>query len=345
MLSVVFGASSGLQPERAPIQSKELKPGQTSPQTRSGEFQEDLNSIDVKDSKFPPVQVTLLERTEGKNAVYFSEHLRVTFRPGDPQDLYVILPAALKNPPVVLYIYSYPETVARFQMEQWALSAVAQGYAAIGFSSGIMGDATNHDLSREKFLIQFPQNLLRAAHDIQLVLNYLATRGDLNLAAVGMYAAGSGGSAGILASAADSRIKVLDVFGPWGAWPEFFANSSIIPLGKRDTFLKPEYLQSLAKFDPVAWFPKCRARSVRIQDVRQQDLVPGGAQQKIEDAAPDFAEVNQFEDSRVLLEMQGAGRVFGWTQAQLRPDAKPQTVAEKSKRIHYYAGKGHTIAE
>jgi hypothetical protein len=345
VLIAVLIPSSALQSKQILAQDLQKNTARSPRQIEFSDFQEDLNSIDVKASKFPAPDVALLERTNGKNGVYHSEHLRVTFRPRVPQDLYVILPVAARNPPVVLYMYSYPETVARFQLEQWVLSAIGQGYAAVGFSSGVSGDAAIHGLTKEEFLAQFPQNLLRSAHDIQLVLNYLAGRGDLNIDRVGISASGSGASAAILAAAVDSRIKVLDVFDAWGAWPEFFAKSSVVPADKRTSLVTPEYLQSLAWSDPVAWFPKCRARSVRLQDVRQQELVPIAAQLKIEDASPGFAEVNQFEDHRILLEMQGPGRIFGWVQSQLLPDAKPQTAAEKAKRTHYFVGKGHTISE
>lgn len=343
VLSADILAWSGLRTENVRPQIQEKKP--TSKQNKSNEFHEDLKSLAVQDSNFLPPKLTLLERTEGKNARYHTEHFRVIFRPGEPQELFVILPEGVKNPPIGLYMFSYPETVARFQSELWAQSAVGRGHAAIGFSSGVSGDGANRSLSRDEFLKELPKNLVQSSHDIQLVLNYLASRGDLNLDRVGVYGSGSGASAAILASAADSRIKVLDVFNPWGAWPEFFAKSSMAPAERRDSFVKPEFLQSVAGCDPVAWFAKSRARSVRIQDVRQQDWVPTGAQERIEDAAPAFAEVNQFEDYRILLEMQGSGMVFSWIQEQLLPDAKPQTVVEKSKRTHYFVGKGHTLGE
>src|SRR5262249_14307011 len=160
-------------------------------------------------------------------------------------------PKGVQNPPVVVYLYSYPETVARFEVEPWILSAVGQGYAAVGFSSGVTGDGENRALPRDVFFGRLGTNLVRSAHDIQLVLDFLASRRDVNLDRVGLFGSGSGAAAAILASAVDSRIKVLDLYGPWGAWPEFFTNSSFLLAEKRGAFVTTEYLESLAWIDPV----------------------------------------------------------------------------------------------
>src|ERR1035441_1223230 len=49
-------------------------------------------------------------------------------------------------------------------------------------------------------------SLALTVHDVQMVLNYLETRGDLDMSRVGMFGQGSGGAIAVLAAAADSRI-------------------------------------------------------------------------------------------------------------------------------------------
>src|ERR1700730_1880864 len=48
------------------------------------------------------------------DGVYTHEVTRVQWRPGDPIDLYIIKPVSIKNPPVILYLYSYPFETDRF---------------------------------------------------------------------------------------------------------------------------------------------------------------------------------------------------------------------------------------
>src|SRR5208282_3326978 len=48
------------------------------------------------------------------DGVYTHELTRVQWRPADPIDLYIIKPVGVKNPPVILYLYSYPFETDRF---------------------------------------------------------------------------------------------------------------------------------------------------------------------------------------------------------------------------------------
>jgi len=68
---------------------------------------------------------------------------------------------------------------------------------------------------REWFISELQESLAASAHDVQMVLDYLATRIDLEMSRVGMFTQGSGASIGILTSAVDPRIKVLDALDPW----------------------------------------------------------------------------------------------------------------------------------
>jgi cephalosporin-C deacetylase-like acetyl esterase len=78
---------------------------------------------------------------------------------------------------------------------------------------------------KESFLSELQECLATSAHDVQMVLNYLAARGDLDMSRVGMFGQGSRAGIAILASAADPRIKVLDVLDPWGDWPTWISTS------------------------------------------------------------------------------------------------------------------------
>jgi acetyl esterase/lipase len=70
------------------------------------------------------------------------------------------------------------------------------------------------------FVSELQEALATSTHDVQMVLNYLAKRGDLDMSRIGMFGQGSGGAIAILSAAADSRIVALDVLDPWGDWPD-----------------------------------------------------------------------------------------------------------------------------
>jgi acetyl esterase/lipase len=187
------------------------------------------------------------------------------------------------------------------------------------------------------------ESLASSVHDVQLILNYLAGRGDLDTSRVGMFGQGSGGTIAILASAADPRITALDVLTPWGDWPDWLQTSKLVPGAERANYLTPEFLALAAPLDPVKWLPQSKARSVRIQNVRHDGVVPDVCEERVESAAPEFAEIDQYGDSRAFYPYAVGGKIFDWLIAQLQPGAKPQEVADKSQQVHYFPAKAEPI--
>jgi hypothetical protein len=139
---------------------------------------------------------------------------------------------------------------------------------------------------REWFLSELQESLGKSAHDVQMVLTYLNARGDLDMSRVGMFAQGSGASIGILASAVDPRIGVLDVLDPWGDWPTWMATSPFVPEDERANYVKPEFLQKAAAVEPVEWLPRIQARKFRFQDAVFEAKTPKAAKEKLRAAVP-----------------------------------------------------------
>ena len=83
---------------------------------------------------------------------------------------------------------------------------------------------------------------------------------------VGMFAQGSGASIGILASAVDPRIRVLDALDAWGDWRNWMKTSPFVPEEERAQYVQPEFLKKAAALDPVDWLPKIQAKKFRLQD-------------------------------------------------------------------------------
>jgi len=72
---------------------------------------------------------------------------------------------------------------------------------------------------KEWFVSDLEHSLVGTTHDVQMVINYLASRGDFDMSRIGIFGEGSGGTIALLAASVDARIKAVDVLDPWGDWP------------------------------------------------------------------------------------------------------------------------------
>ena len=54
-------------------------------------------------------------------------------RGGDPIDLYVIKPAGVKKPPVILYLFDYPKENDQYLKREFCRLLTKDGFAAVGF--------------------------------------------------------------------------------------------------------------------------------------------------------------------------------------------------------------------
>jgi len=222
---------------------------------------------------------------------YTVDFLRVQWRWGDPIDLYVMKPKGVKKPAVIIYLYGYPFETDIFRDDRYQAAVTEDGFAAVGFVSALTGHRYHDRPMKEWFLSELQESLATSAHDVQLVLDYLASRGDLDMSRVGMFTQGSGASIAILASAVDPRIKVLDALDPWGDWPTWMATSAFVPEEERAAYVKPEFLKKAAALEPVEWLPKVRAKKFRLQQTAYDRTTPNASKEKLRAAVPPGAAV------------------------------------------------------
>jgi hypothetical protein len=303
------------------------------------DYREDFSVLTLQGSVFVPIPPALGQLDNDPHSSFTRERWQVGWRPSDPIDLFVIKPKGVKNPPVILYLYTYPGDTERFKTDDWAGAATANGFAAVAFVSAYTGHRTEFRTVEEAFVPKLQESLASTVHDVQLILDYLATRGDLDLTHVGMFGQGSGGTIAILASAADPRIKSVDVLNPWGDWPEFFAASASIAKDARPKYLAPAFQDAVRPLDPLLWLPKMKCASFRMQNVRKSRPMPDDLQIRLEAAVPPFAIVNQYGDSAALFPHASGGALFGWIKSQLQPEPGAQVAAEhtdKADRVHFF---------
>jgi hypothetical protein len=291
----------------------------------AADWGEDLNSLEVPGT--PGTRVPVTDGFQIDEAVYpefTRELLRIQWRPLDPLDLLVIKPTHVKKPPVILYLYSFPSDTDGYVNTEFCKSLTERGFAAVGFVSALTGPRFHDRPNREWFVSELQESLATSVHDVQFILDYLTARGDLDMSRVGMWGDGSGASIAIMAAAADPRIKVLDLLDPWGDWPAWLAQSSLVPEQERAQYLKPEFLKKVENLDPVKWLPALRTQEVRLQLINSVMVTPTAAKKAIETAAPPNTKIVHYESAKDFLkQVAPSDKGFDWIKAQLGSATDP----------------------
>lgn len=291
---------------------------------------ENLNSLSLAGGPLHAEKPLLGEKDDFPQ--FTRELIQVKWRFGDAIDLYVIRPKGVPKPPVILYLYTYPSETDRFRNDHFCMDVTRDGFAAVGFVSAMTGQRYHNRPMKEWFVSELQEALVTSVHDVQMVLNYLATRDDLDATHAAMFGEGSGGTIAILAAVTDSRIKSIDLLDPWGDWSDWMAKSQLVPDAERPSYVKPEFLNKIAWLDPLEWLPQLKSQHVRIQQVMDDSVTPKVAKERIQSAAPRTAQVVSYDDTLQFSRAVSGGRLFQWTKEQARPAPKPQSASENSQR-------------
>jgi hypothetical protein len=267
----------------------------------------------------PPLPGGIIDRPQ-----FTRELVRLQWRQSDPVDIYISMPKGVKKPRVVLYLYGYPSDASRLTADDWCIGATKGGFAAVGFVSALTGERFHAPRPMKSwFVSELQESLATSTHDVQMILNYLETRSDLNMDRVAMYAQGSGATIGILAASVDPRIQVLDLLNPWGDWPDWLKQSSWVPENERPDYLRPEFLENVAAFDPVQVLPKLTTPVVRLQQVKDDRITPTAAREKIAAALPHGAAFVQSDSWPEYMKTFKEQNLWGWVKEKLAGQPDP----------------------
>jgi hypothetical protein len=201
------------------------------------------------------------------------------------------------------------------------------GFAAVGFVSALTGQRYHDRPMKEWFLSELQESLGTTTHDVQMVLNYLTARGDLDMSRVGMFGQGSGASIAILASAVDPRIKVLDVLDPWGDWPIWIATSPFVPEEERPDYLKPEFLKKAAALEPLDWLPKVQAKKFRLQQNLFETDTPNAIKENLRADVPPGTAISLYKTVQEFTTVFPHSTNLEWIEHELRSLPEPSTAA------------------
>jgi len=282
---------------------------------------------DLKTGLQPAASAVIQQADQGD---FIRELVRVEWRVADPIDLWISRPKIKGKVPVILYLYSYSDSNERFHDDGWSKRATADGFAAVGLVSALSDYRYKNRPMKEWFVSQLPESLGGTVHDVQLILDYLASRGDMETDHVGMFGLGSGATIAILAASADSRIKTLDLLDPWGDWPAWLKESPVVPADERAKYLTPEFLKSVATLDPTAYLPQLRTPNVRLQQTWADPATPNLVKEKIAAAMPLRGTLAQYNSAQDLLKAWQQTGLSGWLKQQMRPEKKSSVVADGS---------------
>jgi hypothetical protein len=290
---------------------------------RFEDAQEDWTSLSLASSHLVPAHPLLALTDDHPHCTV--ELLQVQWRWGDPIDLYVMKPKGVKKPPVILYLYGYPTDTSVFRDDAYEDLVTKNGVAAVGFVSALTGHRYHDRPLKEWFLSEFQESLAKSVHDVQMVLNYLDSRGDLDTSRIGMFTNGSGASIAILASTVDPRIKVLEALDPWGDWPNWLATSTFVPAKERPDYVKPEFLKKVAAFDPLQQMAKMQAKKFRLDDDLFNSTTPAVIQEKLRGAAPPGSAVMVYKNFDEAKAAFADGKNLEWIDHELEslPSATP----------------------
>ena len=288
----------------------------------SGEKWTELNAVK---SGLNPARIASTVLAKWDFADYTSELVRVEWRTYDPIELYVVRPHGVVKPPVILYLYTYPADTDRFREKSWCEFVAKNGFAAVGFVSALTGQRYHTRPMREWFVSELQEALGTSTHDVQMILDYLASRGDVDASKAGMLGEGSGGAIAILAAAADPRIGFVDAINPWGDWPDWLKESSVVPDNERAGYLEPEFLGKVASLDPLKYLPHFSPERIRIEEVSSDPMTPDDVRTKIAASAPSPGSVVRYPD--VHAQIQAWKTQHWWLKEQLQPFPTPAVTA------------------
>ncbi len=294
-------------------------------------IQEDWSSLQIGVSKLVPQTPIVGDINDTDKFVTY--WVRLQWRPGDPVDLWIVMPKGVKKPPVVLYLYNYLEDPLRFHNDGWSERVTSGGVAAVGFLSALSSDRFRDRPMKQWFVSELQESLGSTVHDVKFILDYLASRGDLDMTRVGMFGEGSGGAIAILAAAADPRIKVVDTLEPWGDWPDFLVQSPVVSADPdREEYGKPEFLKKVAMLDPVKYLPTLKV-PIRVQQIQRDLLIPMECKEAIKAALPKQAELVRFEGLSELASREKGGALFDWIKEKVQNSGDPQAEPDAKKSV------------
>ena len=288
--------------------------------TKAVEQKEDWTALPLASSGLDISRMSVVQVAKWDKGDATEELLRAQWRSNDPIDLYVVRPKGTDKVPAILYLYDFTNDTERFRNDSWCRRMTQGGFAAVGFVSAVSADRFHAPRPlKASFISELQEGLGTTVHDVEMILNYLDSRGDIDMSRIGMFAQGSGASIAVLAAAADPRITTLDLYDLWGDWPDWLKESPIVPKEERASYLAPEFLKKVANLDPALYLPQLKTQKLRIEYVLSDENMPASARNALIKAAPKDSDIVKYQDENEHIDEWHVNGLSGWIKGSLRP--------------------------
>lgn len=274
---------------------------------------ENLYSL-KKDERLRPSKPLVIQTDT--RPTFTREIISMQWRPLDPITFFVIKPKNVRRPSVVLYCYTFPQSSKRFMDDEYCARITASGAAAIGFESALTADRYRNRPMREWFVSEMRESLVSTVHDVQYLLDYAQSRGDLNASSAGFFGTGSGATIGVLAATIEPRIRALDLIGPWCDWPTWMKESKQIAEDERPKLTQRAFLRDIRDLDPLNKISKLNI-PIRINHVKEDPTVPDRTIEALRKRLPKSATLTLHEDNIAFYRWTQANSMFGWLPSKL----------------------------
>lgn len=263
-----------------------------------------------------PMPSLMIERAEFPT--YTRELWRVQWRVADPIDLYIILPKNVIKPAVILYLYGFPADTDRFLNDTYCKTVTARGLAAVGLVSALTGQRYHDRPWKQWFISELPEALGATTHDVQMIIDFLEKRQDLDTHRLGMFGQGSGAAIAVLAAAVDPRIRAVDLLDPWGDWPAWLQQSPVVPEDDRAKYTTTAFLARLSHLDPLGRLSSFSPKALRLQQTSFDPDTSLAVQNKLASNMPPGAEIVRYLNvSDYAARAASQGKILDWLSQQL----------------------------
>jgi hypothetical protein len=224
----------------------------------------------------------------------------------------------------VIYLYDYPAETDVFRDSNWCERVTDGGFAAVGLVPALNGQRYHARPMKEWFVSELQEALAKSAHDVQMVLNYLSERGDVDMNNVGIFGVGAGATIAVGAASADSRVRAVDLVDPWGDWPVWMAKSDVVPEEERGRYTTEDFLKKVSAFDPVSLLPELKTPKVRLEQSAENSSTPDDAKSRIEAALPRRGDYRRLTGGPQADPSVGPlSSDFEWLKGQLKAGGQP----------------------
>ncbi len=229
----------------------------------------------------------------------------------------LLRPKKAERPPCVLFLHGYGGS--KEQARMIAALLIPRGIAVFAIDAVMHGERAEPGrelLSPE--LMQGGRPIVRTVIDNRRGIDYLETRGDIDVERLAMLGVSMGGIFGSILAAVEPRIDAAALIVAGGRWDLLLANSphpraqKLQQLGIQSEVVQ----QAMRVVEPVNFVGHIAPRPVLMVNGEQDQIIPRVCAEALHEAANEPKQVIWYEDGHVGMTPEVVGQVIEWLAKQ-----------------------------